>query len=89
VAALRARRAASDRVPPLDCGCRDPWPCTCTEPPLSERAVAGWRDAALAVLSVGRTPLLPLEVRRALWRRGGADRVLAELLNDACGAEVS
>ncbi|WP_241011007.1 hypothetical protein [Mycobacterium camsae] len=45
----------------------------------------GWRDAALHVLAVGQIPLLPIEVRRALWRRGGPDRVLAEKLHEAVG----
>lgn len=41
------------------------------------------------LLRAGRAPLLPLEVRRALWRRGGADRELAELLHDECGGEAA
>lgn len=85
----RRRRHASRRLPSLDCGCSDPWPCQCNEPELSERAIDGWRDAALHVLRTGHMPLLPLEARRALWRRGGADRVLAELLHDACGGEAA
>jgi hypothetical protein len=85
--ALRRRRLASQRMVPLDCGCRDPWPCRCTDPPLTERMVDGWRDAALHVLPTGHIPLLPLEARQALWRRGGRDRALAELLHDACGGE--
>ena len=36
----------------------------------------------------GHMPLLPLEVRRALWRRP-ADRALAELLHDACGEAIA
>jgi hypothetical protein len=88
---LRRRRAAAQRMPPLDCGCRDPWPCRCyaTEPQLSEHALDGWRDAALKVLSGGHVPLLPIEVRRALWKRGGPDRTLAERLHEACGQEVA
>jgi hypothetical protein len=88
---LRRRRAASYRCEPLDCSCRDPWTCRCytTEPPLSEHALDGWRDAALKVLSGGQLPLLPIEVRRALWKRGGPDRVLAERLHDACGGEIT
>jgi hypothetical protein len=83
VDALRRRRAACRRMPPLGCGCRDPWPCRCSDPPLTERQVDGWRDAALHVLGTDRIPLLPLEVRRALWRRGGADRALVQRLQDA------
>jgi hypothetical protein len=82
---LKRRRDQANRSVPLDCGCRDGWTCRCTDPPVSERALDAWRDAAEHVLETGRTPLLPLEVRRALWRRGGHDRQLAELLHDACG----
>jgi hypothetical protein len=89
LAALHRRRQASRRMVPLACGCADPWPCRCTDPPLSERAIENWRDTALHVLSTGYLPVLPIEARRALWRRGGADRVLAELLHDACGGEAA
>lgn len=81
LAQLRRRREAARRVPPLACGCPDPWPCRCTEPPLSELALDGWASAARHLRSTGRTPLLPLEVLRALHRRGGADRELAEELH--------
>ncbi|OBF86974.1 hypothetical protein A5791_19880 [Mycobacterium sp. 852002-51163_SCH5372311] len=67
---------------PLDCGCPDPWPCRCSEPPLTERMIDGGRDAALHILdTTGRIPLLETEVLQALWRRGGTDRELAELLH--------
>lgn len=84
----RLRRAAAQRVAPLDCGCRDPWPCRCSDPPLSEAALDGWAAAARHVLASGQVPLLPLEVRRALWRRA-ADRPLAERLHAACGEVVT
>jgi hypothetical protein len=87
--AMRRRRQASWRCVPLDCGCPDLWPCRCTEPPLSDRALDGWRDAAVHVLSIGQVPLLPLEVRRSLWRRGGTDRVLAEQLHAATGGRAA
>ena len=86
---LHHRRAAAVRSAPLDCGCRDPYPCRCTSPPLSDTAMDGWRDAAQHLLATGQMPILPLEVRRALWRRGGHDRVLAELLHNACGEVVA
>jgi len=86
---LGRRREAARRSVPLDCGCRDPLPCNCTQPPISSVALDGWRDAALHVLSVGQLPLLPIEVRRSLYRRGGPDRVLAEKLHEACGGEVT
>lgn len=84
-----ARRAASRRLIPLHCGCADPWPCQCTEPPLSDSGVDGWRDAAEHVLSEGRMPLVPMEVRRALYRRGGTDRELAIRLHRGCGGAVA
>jgi hypothetical protein len=85
----RRRRHASWRVVPLDCGCPDPWPCRCTDPPLSDQQIDAGRDAAVHLLTAGLIPLVQVEVRRALWRRGGADRVLAELLHEACGGEVA
>ncbi|PJK21249.1 hypothetical protein CSX11_16970 [Mycobacterium goodii] len=75
---------------PLDCGCRDPWPCRCTEPPLTDRAIDGWRDAAQYVLATtNKTPMIPLEVLRALYRRGGDDRALAVELHLLVGGEVA
>jgi hypothetical protein len=88
VSQLRRRREAAWRSVPLDCGCRDPLPCSCTEPALTEHALDAWRDAAEHVLASGRIPLVPLEVRRALARRP-ADRRLAELLHRACGQVVA
>lgn len=89
LAAWKRRHEAARRVAPLDCGCPDPWPCRCTEPPLSENSLDAWRDAAIRILFNGQVPLLPLEVRQALWRRGGPDRVLAEQLHAACDGEVA
>jgi hypothetical protein len=88
---LERRREAKNRSVPLACGCRDTLTCRCytTEPPLSEHALDGWRDAALKVLFDGCVPVLPIEVRRALWQRGGPDRVLAEKLHEACGGEIA
>lgn len=85
VSQLRRRRRAAERLAPLDCGCSDPWPCRCTEPPLTDRALDGWRDAAGHLFDAGKTPLLPLEVLQALYRRGGYDRDLAEQLHAAAG----
>lgn len=84
------RRALAQRMVPLDCGCGpDPWVCRCTEPQLSDFAIDGWRDAALHVLAVGQMPLVPLDVRRALHRRGGPDRELARTLHAGCGGAVA
>lgn len=89
VAPWRRRQQAACRLAPLDCGCPDPWPCTCTEPPLSDRMIDGGRDAALHVLECGQVPLLEMEVLQALWRRGGDDRELAELLHRLSGGAIA
>lgn len=89
LALLRRRRRAAERLAILDCGCADPWPCRCTVPALTERALDAWRAAAEVVLDTGKTPLLPLEVLRALYRRGGDDRVLAEQLHAANGGVLA
>ena len=86
---LARRRAATARSVPLDCGCRDPWRCSCTEPSLSGVVVDGWRDSAVHILAAGLLPRLPLEVLRALYRRGGRDRLLAEMLHHAIGGEAA
>lgn len=87
--AWKRRHAAARRVPPLDCGCSDGWTCRCSEPPLSDKRIDGGRDAALHLLAVGRVPLLEVEVIRALWRRGGTDRELAELLHRLTDSELA
>lgn len=74
------RRLAARRSVPLDCSCRDPWPCRCTDPPLSAKMVDAGRDAAEHLLQAGCVPLLETEVLQALWRRGGTDRASAERL---------
>lgn len=85
---LRRRRATSRRMVPLDCGCVDPWPCSCSQPPLSDYALDSWRVTAEHLLATAGTPLVPLEVRRALYRRGGHDRALAERLHRGCGGAL-
>ena len=89
VAQLYRRRQVTYRLASLDCGCRDPWPCHCAEPPLSERAIDGWVAAAQHIISIGEIPLLPLEVLQRLWRRGGAGRLLAVELHELCGQAVA
>jgi hypothetical protein len=86
---INRRRDAALRLLPLDCGCRDPWPCTCTSPPLSAHTIDSFRDAAIHVLGAGCTPLLPIEVMRALWRRGGADAELVQRLSLLSGGAVA
>lgn len=78
--AWRRRHAAARRLAPLDCGCPDPWPCRCTEPPLSDARIDAGRDAAIHLLNAGYVPIVEIEVLQALWRRGGIERELAEAL---------
>jgi hypothetical protein len=47
------------------------------------------RAAAEHILADGRVPLLGLEVLRALYRRGGDDRALAEQLHEMTGGRVA
>jgi hypothetical protein len=90
VSQLRRRRHATWRLPTLDCGCGpDPISCRCSTPPLSAQMIDAGRDAALHLLTCNTVLLVKFEVLQALWRRGGADRVLAELLHEACGGEIS
>lgn len=86
---LRRRRAAMRRSVPLDCGCPDPWPCNCTMPALTDRWIDAGRDAALHLLADGKTPLLEIEVLRALWRRGGPDRRLAQRLHQLTEGQIA
>lgn len=77
---LARRRAASCRTAALPCGCRDPWQGhqPHTSGSLSDRALNGWAAALSALLEVGATPVADVAVLRALWQRGGSDRVLAD-----------
>jgi hypothetical protein len=47
------------------------------------------RDAALHILAAGEIPLLDIETLRALYRRGGMDRALAQMLHAATGGAVA
>ena len=71
----------------MACSHRDPLTCLARQPVgLSDHALDGWRDTALHILRLGCVPVVPIEARRALWLRGGADRVLAELLTGGAAA---
>jgi hypothetical protein len=75
-------------MPLLDCGCRHI--CWCTMPPLSDNQIDGWADCARFIRdTTGCTPMLPIEVLRALYRRGGEDRVLAEQLHAAAAGVIA
>lgn len=66
---FRDRRAASWRLPPLDCGVRDPWQPWRPEK-LSDKQVAGAVDAAGHLLDLGYPPLFDVDILRAMWRAG-------------------
>jgi hypothetical protein len=83
--ALHRRREASWRLPVLACGCSDPWPCRCSDPPPSAKMLDAATDAAGHLLACGLEPLFDVDTLRRLWRRGGSDRQLAERLHRRCG----
>lgn len=86
------RSDAAARMPLLDCGCdtADPWLCRCTQPPLSSFQLDGWALAAGYIMeTTGHAPLVPIEVLRALYRRGGEDRALAEKIHAATGGALA
>lgn len=67
---LRQRRAATYRLPILDCGHVDPLMCRCqTRPLTTDSAVA----AAEHLLHHGLTPLFDIDQARDLWRTGHRD----------------
>ncbi|WP_375488022.1 hypothetical protein [uncultured Mycobacterium sp.] len=70
---LRARRAASWRLPVLDSGRSDPWHYL---PP----GVRGYPDAATHLLDHGLTPAPNREGLQVLWRRGGHSRRAAQFI---------
>ncbi len=53
----------------------------------SSARLDAWRDAALHLLTYGLLPPIPLDVRRALWKRGGADQLLVEKLDRLYGGD--
>lgn len=72
IAGLRRRRAATDRVERLACGCRDPWTHRCTGDPTSERMADAYKDAVAHLGLLGLTAAPRVDEMRQLWRRGGA-----------------
>lgn len=85
-AGLDRRSAAAHRIPPLACGCADPWVCRCHEADPSERMVDAAADAAHHLLDLGLFPVLDLDTQRALWRRGGEGRRLVSELQALAAA---
>ncbi|MFI9505620.1 hypothetical protein [Nocardia sp. NPDC052566] len=80
--ALRHRAEAAQRLPG-----GDPWVIDlhCDDFRLTGKQLEAWGHAANHIGMDGNTPILPLEVLRALHRRGGADRILAERVYRAGG----
>jgi hypothetical protein len=75
---LRRRRAASYRCPPLDCSCRDPWPCKHYRDPYISDKQAEAAVAAIEHLDLVGTPgLLDERTCRAMWRVGRRDLAVA------------
>jgi len=74
-AALRRRRAASYRLPVLECGRSDPW--YYAPPAPSERTADGYYAAAAHLIGMGLLPAPDLGAMRILWRRDTEQRNLA------------
>ena len=90
VAEWLATTRASERLMPL-CRCGpDPWLCRCRRPdqPMTEHQLDGWGATAQHILEGGNVPMVPAGALRALHRRGGRDRRLAEQLHAATGGEI-
>lgn len=85
----RRRREAALRLPPIGrCGCiRDPDldEHRCGARPLTEHQFDGWRATAEHILEGDSVPIVPVEAVRAMWRRGGRDRQLAQQLWELVG----
>jgi hypothetical protein len=73
---FHCRADAARRLPPLRCGCTDPWLCPCGNQPAepSQRTVDAYAAALrhLKAAGLAGAPLVP--ELRAMWRRGGDDR---------------
>jgi hypothetical protein len=82
------RYAASRRMPPLaPCGCRrDPeYDRHRCDGEISDHVAQAGAQAARHLIGVGFTPIVGIETLRALHRRGGHDRKLAQELYDLAG----
>lgn len=79
IAGLRRRRNATYRLPPLDCGCVDPWSCGSSRN-LREGHAASYSAAAEHLLNLGLTPAPNIPAMRELWQRSGDDRRLVQTI---------
>ncbi|RAU99477.1 hypothetical protein [Mycolicibacter senuensis] len=73
---LNLRRDGAKRIPG-----GDPWPMEYEPIPMSEHQLELWHHTIDHLESKGLTPIVETDVCRALWRRGGPDRVLAVRLH--------
>lgn len=72
---LGRRRAATYRVPPLECGCRDPW-CHRCEP----RPTKGYALAVEHLLAAGLSPWPDVQALREMWRADDRQRRIARTI---------
>lgn len=75
---LRHRRAATYRLPALECGYVDPLTCRHGPEPIN-----GYPEAAEHLLTVGLCPAPNLPALRAMWKRGGAELRTASRIVEA------
>ncbi|WP_156959438.1 hypothetical protein [Nocardia sp. BMG51109] len=75
---LRRRARCAERLPG-----GDPWleGLHDDDQVPTARQLSAWSAAAQDIWQSGCTPVVPREVARQLWKRGGADRELVELLH--------
>lgn len=78
IAGLRRRRAATYRLPQLECGCVETWPHKCDSQEPSEQSVDGYAAAARHLLDYSLLPAPQLAEMRRLWNRKGRDRQLVQ-----------
>jgi hypothetical protein len=57
-------------MPPLDCGCPDPWLCRCSGAQLTENMIAAAVAAAELLDGLGTPGLFDADTCRAMHRRG-------------------
>lgn len=76
---LHRRAKAAQRLPGVD-----PWHAA-RELDLSTHQLEAWSAAANHIAADGLCPVLPREIVQLLWQRGGADRALAEQINERGG----
>ena len=74
------RRQAAQRVPILPCGRHaDPWPCRCTDDPLTEKHLDAWASTIAHLAALDCPAVVPVEALDGLRRRGGAGAQAAAL----------